>query len=222
MTENDLKFLKALKKNNNREWFQKHKAESDSAQKNFLELLSGLIFALSEHDEALAAIDAKSCLFRIYRDVRFSKDKAPYKTHLAAFICSAGRKSDKVPGYYVHIEPGGESIFAAGIYRPDKAVLENLRQDIISPKSRIAMMLADKAFRKEFPHLGEDDKAKRVPRGYDARHPRAELLKLPHFFVWASMPDNVVTGKKLLHFLAAKGSTLHRWVAMLHDVARKR
>jgi len=222
VTESDLKFLKSLKKNNNRGWFQKHKPEADTAQKNFLELVAGLIFALSEYDEALTTVDAKSCLFRIYRDVRFSKDKSPYKTHLAAFICSAGRKSDKVPGYYIHIEPGGESIFAAGIYMPDKAVLENLRQDVIAPRSRIATMLADKAFRKEFPHLGEDDKAKRVPRGYDAGHPRAELLKLRHFFVWATIPDNIVTGKKLLHTLGAKGKVLHEWAAMLDNIARKR
>lgn len=222
MTENDLKFLKGLKKNNKREWFQKHKAEADTAHKNFLELVSGLIFALSEFDEALTTIDAKSCLFRIYRDVRFSKDKSPYKTHLAAFICADGRKSDKAPGYYIHIEPGGESIFASGIYMPDKAVLENLRQDLIAPKSRIATMLADKAFRKQFPHLGEDDKAKRVPRGYDADHPRAELLKLRHFFVWAKLADNVVTSKKLLHTLGAKSETLHHWSDMLLNIARKR
>jgi uncharacterized protein (TIGR02453 family) len=222
VTENDLKFLKGLKKNNNREWFQKHKTEADTAQKNFLELVAGLIFVLSEYDEALTTVDAKASLFRIYRDVRFSKDKSPYKTHLAAFICSAGRKSDKVPGYYIHIEPGGESIFAAGIYMPDKAVLENLRQDLIAPKSRIAAMLADKAFRREFPHLGEDDKAKRVPRGYDPDHPRAELLKLRHFFVWAKIPDNIVTGKKLLGALGAKGKVLHPWAEMLHSIARRK
>lgn len=222
MTENDLKFLKSLKRNNNREWFQKHKAEADAAQKNFLDLVGGLIFALSEHDESLTTIDPKSCVFRIYRDVRFSKDKSPYKTHLGAYICSGGRKSDTVPGYYVHVEPGGESMFAAGYYMPEKNILENLRQDVASPKSRIAAMLEDKAFRKEFPVLGEEDKAKRVPRGYDANHPRAELLKMRHFFVYTNLADNVVTGKKLLQTLGAKGGVLHRWTQMLHNIARKR
>ena len=221
MTENDFKFLKGLKKNNNREWFQKHKAEADVAQAHFLELVSGLIFALSEYDETLTTIDPKSCVFRIYRDVRFSKDKSPYKTHLGAYICAGGRKSDTIPGYYLHFEPGGESMFAAGYYMPEKTVLDNLRKDVASDKSRIATMLADKTFRKEFPMLGEDDKAKRVPRGYDAAHPRAELLKLRHFFVYANLPDSVMTGKKLLHMLAAKGESLHRWTQMLLKVARR-
>src|SRR5262245_17496126 len=109
MTQQDLDFFKKLKRNNNRAWFVKHKAAADTAQKNFLDLVGGLIFALSEYDEALTTVDPKSCVFRIYRDVRFSKDKSPYKTHLGAYICSGGRKSDTIPGYYIHFEPGGES-----------------------------------------------------------------------------------------------------------------
>ncbi len=222
MTENDLKVLKALKKNNNREWFQKHKADVETAQKNFLELVSGLIFALSEYDEALTTIDPKSCLFRIYRDVRFSKDKSPYKTHLAAFICSGGKKSDTVPGYYIHIEPGGESIFGAGYYMPDKAVLENLKQDIAAPKSRIVAILGDKTFRKNFPEVVNEDKSKKVPRGYDPNHPQAELLKSKHMFVHTNIADSVVTGKKLLATLGARGESAHGWNAMLLQIARKR
>jgi uncharacterized protein (TIGR02453 family) len=222
VTENDLKVLKSLKKNNNREWFQKHKAEIETTQKNFLELVSGLIFALSEYDEALTTIDPKSCVFRIYRDVRFSKDKSPYKTHLAAFICSGGKKSDTIPGYYIHIEPGGESIFGAGYYMPEKTVLENIKQDIAGPKSRIVAMLADKKFRKDFPDVVNEDKSKKVPRGYDPNHPQAELLKSKHMFVHANIADSVVVSKKLLATLGAKSEPLYRWNEMLLKIARKR
>ncbi|MBX3723974.1 MAG: DUF2461 domain-containing protein [Turneriella sp.] len=222
MTESDLKFLKALKRNNNREWFQKHKAEADTAQKNFLDLVGGLIFALSEYDDAFTTIDPKSSVFRIYRDVRFSKDKSPYKSHLGAYICAGGRKSDTIPGYYLHFEPGGQSMFAGGYYMPEKTVLENLRKDVAAPQSRIVTMLADKAFRKDFPILGEEDKAKKVPRGFDAKHPQAELLKMRHFFVYSNLPDHVVTGKKLLHYLGARAASLHRWNETLLNIARKR
>lgn len=222
MTTDDLNFLKKLKKHNDRDWFLKNKSAADEAQKHFLELVAGLIFALSEYDEALTTIDPKSCVFRIYRDVRFSKDKSPYKTHLGAYICSGGRKSDTVPGYYLHFEPGGASMFAGGYYMPEKNVLENLRKDVAAPGSRIVAMLKEKAFRKDFPILGEDDKAKKVPRGFDAKHPQAELLKMRHFFVYTSLADGVVTGKKLLNHLGTKAGSLHRWNELLYNIARKR
>jgi uncharacterized protein (TIGR02453 family) len=222
MTENDLKFLTVLKKHNDRTWFQKHKTDVETAQKNFLELVSGLIFALSEHDEALTTIDPKSCVFRIYRDVRFSKDKSPYKTHLAAFVCAGGRKSDTIPGYYIHFEPGGESLFGAGYYMPEKNILENLRKDIINPRSRIVSLLTDKSFRKDFPGLSNEDKAKKVPRGYEANHPQAELLKLKHLFVHTPFADSIASSKKLLNVLGAKSAALYRWNQTLLDIARKR
>jgi uncharacterized protein (TIGR02453 family) len=222
VTLNDLKFLQNLAKHNDREWFQKHRADFDLAQNNFLNLVGGLIFALSEHDDALATIDPKSCLFRIYRDVRFSKNKAPYKTHLAAFICAAGKKSNTMPGFYIHIEPGGKSIFGSGSYMPDKTVLDKFRQDIAAPKSRILKILEDKQIRRVFPDLVDDDKAKLVPRGYAKDHPRAEYLKLKHFFLHTNLSDKEVTSKTLLNQLARKAEHLQGWTNTLRQIAGKR
>lgn len=219
MTPNDLRFLKNLAKHNERDWFQNHRAEFDKAQENFLGLVTSLIYAMSDYDETISGIEAKSCIFRIYRDVRFSKNKAPYKNHLGAFICAGGRKSATVPGYYIHIEPGGKSIFGSGIYMPEKEVLDSLRKEIARPKSRIVHMLADKAFRKAFPDLVDDDKAKTVPRGFEKTHPQAELLKLKHMFVFCNIDDKTITGKGLLSFLAKNGRLLHKWNSLLLDIA---
>lgn len=211
VVENDLKFLNALARHNDRDWLEKHRSELEAAQQNFLHLTGGLIFVLSEFDESLTNIDPKSCLFRIYRDVRFSKDKSPYKKHLAAFICADGKKSDTVPGYYFHIEPGGKSLFGAGYYRPARPVLAELQKDIASPSSRIVKLLGDKALRKAFPDLSDDDKLARVPRGFDKDHPQAELLKLKHVFLLTRLEDTAVIKKTFLKDLGKRAELLCKW-----------
>ncbi|WP_157210475.1 DUF2461 domain-containing protein [Turneriella parva] len=218
MKQSDFNFLRSLAKNNDRDWFTEHREEFETAQKNFLELVAGLIFVLSEHDDSVSNIDPKSCLFRIYRDVRFSKNKAPYKTHLAAFICADGKKSDIVPGYYVHVEPGGRSLFGAGYYRPAKPVLAELQKNIASPSSRIVKLLADKTLRKAFPDLSDDDKLARVPRGFDKNHPQAELLKLKHVFLLTSLSDQTMVKKTVLQDLGKLAEPLCRWNLTLAEI----
>lgn len=220
MNVNDLKFLTALAKHNDRTWLEKHRAELEAAQQNFLNLVGGLIFVLSEFDESVGSIEPKSCLFRIYRDVRFSKDKSPYKTHLAAFICAGGRKSDTIPGYYIHIEPGGKSLFGAGYYRPAKPILTELQTDIAATSSRIVKLLRDAKLRKAFPDLSDDDKVARVPRGFDKDHPEAELLKQKHMFLLTSMSDAIVCDKKFLRELGKKAAVLCPWNLTLAKVAK--
>ena len=100
-----LDFLKVLAANNNREWFQEHKAEYLSVQADFEELLAGVIARLSPWDESVAHVLPRDCTYRIYRDVRFSSDKSPYKTHIGGYINARGKKSNHC-GYYLHLEPG--------------------------------------------------------------------------------------------------------------------
>src|SRR5438270_18872 len=120
-----LKFLKELAANNNREWFQANKKSFDAAQDNLIAFTGYLIGKVGEFDKAVAAIDPKSCVFRIYRDVRFSKDKSPYKTNLGAYISPGGRKS-MLPGYYFHVQPG-QSFLAGGKHIPDGPELLKIR-----------------------------------------------------------------------------------------------
>lgn len=121
-------FLKALKKNNNRDWFNDHKSEYENAKDNVLGFIQELVVAFSTFDSSLRGLEAKDCLFRIYRDTRFSKDKTPYKTNLGASINAGGKKS-MGPGYYVHLEPGG-SFIAGGIWMPPADEVKKIRQEI--------------------------------------------------------------------------------------------
>jgi len=219
MKANDLKFLRQLAKNNDRDWFQKNRPAFDQAQENFLGLVVSLIYTIGDFDESVAGVEPKSCLFRIYRDVRFSKNKAPYKNHLAAFICAGGRKSDTMPGYYIHIEPGGKSIFGSGIYMPEKTILHKLRIDVASQGSQIAKMLTNKKFRRIFTEISNDDAAKTVPRGFDKNHSRSDMLKWRHFFVHECLSDATVMSQKLLSHLTSGAKMLAEWNQMLLDLA---
>ena len=112
-----LGFLKKLENNNNRDWFQANKKDFDKANANLTEFTAYLIEKVSKFDPEIAGIEARSCVFRIYRDIRFSKDKSPYKTNLGAYISPGGRKS-MLPGYYFHVQPG-QSFIAGGKHIPD-------------------------------------------------------------------------------------------------------
>lgn len=110
-----LQFLENLSKNNNRDWFKDHRKDYDLAKNNFAEFINELIPEITRMDQFITDVEAKNSVFRIFKDVRFSKDKLPYKTNLGAAICKGGRKSE-YPGYYLHIKPNGETFVGGGIY----------------------------------------------------------------------------------------------------------
>jgi uncharacterized protein (TIGR02453 family) len=184
-----IRFLKRLKRNNSRPWFEEHKGEYES----FVKLpMQSLIAALKPHFEKFAPefdINPKRSLFRVYRDVRFSRDKTPYKTHVAAHFVLRGKpKGIEGSGYYLHIEPG-EVFIGGGIYMPDGDQIKRIRRAIADQPDRFLSIIRDRRFRKRFGEL-EGDKLKRVPPGYDPDHPLAEWLKLKQFFVGADWPES--------------------------------
>ena len=122
------RFLKSIQKNNNKVWFDKNKPAYLSAKEDVGALVDGVIAELVKIDKTLAGLSSKDCVFRIYRDVRFSKDKRPYKTNLGASI-NAGGKKVMVPGYYLHLEPG-KSFLAGGLWMPPGEELKKIRQEI--------------------------------------------------------------------------------------------
>ena len=124
-----IQFLKELQVNNNREWFQANKSRYDVLRKNFIENVQLLIDRIGLFDPEVAGLDAKDCLFRIYRDIRFSPDKTPYKRHFAAYIASCGGRGSERGGYYIHLEPGG-CMLSGGVWCPPPALLKMLRKDI--------------------------------------------------------------------------------------------
>jgi uncharacterized protein (TIGR02453 family) len=182
-----LKFLKDLEANNNRDWFQPNKKAFDAAQDNFIAFTGYLIGEAGKFDDAIAAIDPKSCVFRIYRDVRFSKDKSPYKTNLGAYISPGGRKSMQ-PGYYFHVQPR-RSFIAAGKHMPDGQEMLKIRNAITNNTAEFLKIIEKKSFKERFGEM-RGDRLKSAPKGFDASHKALEYLKLKEFMGFAELHDD--------------------------------
>ena len=178
-------FLKHLKKNNNRPWFQEHKSEYES----FVKLpMQSLIAALRNEFARFAPeieLHPKRSIFRIYRDIRFSKNKAPYKTHVAAVFHPKGHWQQS-GGYYLSIEPG-EIFLGGGVYMPPSDQLREIRRAIAEHSEEFLSIVTDKAFQRKFGEL-EGDKLQRVPQGYRSDHPMAEWLKFRWLYAGVTWP----------------------------------
>lgn len=181
------RFLKNLKKNNNRPWFEKNKQQYLDAKQNIEETVQEIISHLGKYDKNIAHLQAAKCMFRIYRDVRFSKDKSPYKTNLGASLSYSNKKIAGA-GYYIHIQPG-ESFLAGGIYMPDPAVLNKIRQEIDYNTKDFLKIVNNKFFKKLFGRFYDGDALKNNPKGYDKTHPQIGYLKLRHFIVTHDMKE---------------------------------
>lgn len=200
ISKNTFQFLNELKQNNNREWFLDHKPRFEDAKKEFEIFIDSLIGEISKFDGSIGHHRAKDCIFRIYRDVRFSKDKSPYKTHLGAHITSAAKRSEihSRAGYYIHIGPG-ESMLAGGAYLPQGDWLKAIRQEISYNSDQLKSILNEEKFKKYFGTM-EGEKLKRPPKGYDAEHPEIELLKYKSFLASNKCTDKKVTSKDFLTY----------------------
>src|SRR4051812_46071466 len=146
-----LKFLKTLKKNNNKPWFDSHRVQYEAARIDFSNFLQLVIDAVQKSDPSITGLTARDCLFRINRDIRFSKDKRPYKSHFGATIKRGGRKS-VYAGYYFHLEPG-QSFVGGGLWIPEPAQLKNLRQEIDYNWDEFEGIIKNKTFKKTYGDL---------------------------------------------------------------------
>jgi len=204
-------FLKELASNNNRDWFQANKKAFDTAQDNMTAFAGFLIGEIGMLDREVADLDPKSCVFRIYRDVRFSKDKSPYKTNLGAYISPGGRKSMQ-PGYYFHLEPG-RSFVAGGKHIPDGPELLKIRNAIAKDTADFLKIVEKKSFLEAFGRMS-GDALKSAPKGFDADHKAIEYLKLKEFMAWTEFkneklllspefPNNLIKMMKEMYPLVA-------------------
>jgi uncharacterized protein (TIGR02453 family) len=192
-----LKFLKDLAKHNDRAWFEKNKPRYLEAKQGFEDVVGLLLKELAKFDAGLGNLDPKKLPFRIYRDVRFSKDKSPYKTNMGAGFSPNGKLVQE-PGYYLHIEPGNKSFVAGGIYMPDAANLGKIRQEIDYNVDGINKILKAKKFKSLYKGLDDFDKLKTMPKGYSKDHPALDLLKHKSFIVSRPLTDKQVTDKKFV------------------------
>lgn len=193
-------FLKKLQKNNNREWFDKNKALYEAAKEDVTQFAQKIIDEFSKNDPSLKGTDAKKCMFRIYRDVRFSKNKDPYKTNMGAWFNSEG-KNGKKAGFYFHIEPE-KSFIAGGIYMPEAPELKKIRQEIDYNAAAFRKIISNSGFKKIWGKL-EGMKLVNPPKGYDKTHPEVELLKHTSFVVTHPISESELCDKGLLKKISA-------------------
>lgn len=191
-----LDFLRKLKKNNNKNWFEAHRGEYQEALREFSACVEAIIAEIKQFDPSIKNVAPGDCLFRIYRDVRFARDKSPYKTNFGAFIKAGGRSSPGA-GYYLHLEPGS-SMLGGGIYMPPVPVLTKIRKAILADAAPLKKILESKEFRKQFGGMDDSEKLKNPPRGIDKDHPDVELLKHKHFTVMRKFSDQTVLGPSFL------------------------
>ncbi|HEX5002938.1 MAG TPA: DUF2461 domain-containing protein [Bacteroidia bacterium] len=197
-----LKFLKELKANNNRDWFMANKPRYETVKSEFELFIEPLLKQISKFDPSVSGLTPKDCIFRIYRDVRFSKDKSPYKTHIGAYISGSGKKTEvhEKAGYYIHIEPGA-SMLAGGAYVPGTGWLKAIRQEIDYNQKEFLSLIRSKNFKTLFGEL-DGEKLSKVPKGYDATHPLIDLLKYKSFLAVHYSPDKTVVSDAFLSHAA--------------------
>jgi len=188
-------FLAALKDNNNREWFQANKDWYEASKKDFESFVSSLISEINRFHPEIGPIEPKSAVFRIYRDVRFSKDKSPYKTNMGAHVVEGGKKSGNA-GYYFHLEPGG-SFLAGGAHMPPPDKLKALRKEIYNNIDEFLEIIKDRTFHQYFGDI-MDEKLVNPPKGFPPDFRYVELLKHKGYTVWKHLPDDLVPGPNLL------------------------
>jgi uncharacterized protein (TIGR02453 family) len=177
-----IQFLSALSENNNREWFTENKKWFDKCKKEFDQLSTALISKIAEFDDDIKNVEASECVFRIYRDVRFSHDKTPYKTHFGVFVASAGGRKSQRGGYYLHLDPAG-CFVGAGVWCPQPNLLKALRKSVYDNIDELNEIRFEKNFASKFQKFFEEDKLKTVPAGFPKDFAEAELLKLKHYLV---------------------------------------
>ena len=183
-----LTFLDRLARHNDRDWFQTHKATFDTLRADFEQDVAYWLRELAADEPPLAGLDSKKCIFRIYRDVRFSKVKVPYKTHFSAYFAPGGKHGD-APGRYVQIGPNGQTLVAGGLYEPTKEQLAAVRQEMDYAPEGLHALLAAPAAQQFFPRGLHGDQLKKMPPGYDPTHPEAHWLRHKQFLLLHELPD---------------------------------
>jgi uncharacterized protein (TIGR02453 family) len=210
-----LKFLKDLKKNNNKPWFEKHKDLYIGAKEDIEDLVEQVIAGLGKADTEIANLQPKDCTYRIYRDVRFSKDKTPYKINMGAYLNKGGKKFPTA-GYYMHFEPG-RNMAGGGLWMPMAPELNKVRQEIDYSLAEWEKILGNRAFKKSFSEgLEKEEILSRPPKGYSVDNPAIGYLKLKSFIVTRPFTDAEVQSKSFLKQLVRTFESMKDFVGFLN------
>ena len=204
LSKETLQFLDDLKANNNRDWFLENKKRYEAFKNDYQKLVADLLDVMKPLDPSLEMLEVKNCMFRINRDIRFSKDKTPYKSHLGIWL-SSGAKDQNRSGYYIHLEKGA-SFIAGGLYCPESEDLKKMRKEIAYFHDDIEAILEEKDFKREFNDFDRNEKntLKNPPRGYEKEHPAIELLKLKSFESSQKIDFSAVSKKDFVSVMSQK------------------
>ena len=205
--EKVLQFLENLSVNNNKEWFHDHRKQYEECRNKVLFVTEVLINEIRKFDTEIPAMDPKDCMFRIFRDVRFSNDKSPYKTNFGSFIAKGGRKSLQA-GYYFHIEPGG-CFAGGGLYMPLPEQLKAVRMNIAKNGQEFLDIINEKEFAEIYPEI-YGDKLKTIPKGFDKDNEFADLLRYKSFAFSTNIKQQTISGGSMVDYLVNAFYRLHK------------
>lgn len=205
-------FLAELSVNNNKPWFDAHKETYKIALADFLNFTEQLIAGLSQFDKSLEGLTVKDCTYRIYRDLRFSLDKTPYKTHMGAYVCPQGKKSWN-SGYYVHIEPNSECMLISGLYMPTPDIIKSVREEIMLEGERF-----DKAIKacKGFT-LDWQSALKKIPQGYNSEDEFVQYYRLKDYLVTQNVTKEQVLSPDFLNFAVKEFKKTYSFNVILNN-----
>ena len=212
--KNTLTFLKDLKANNNRDWFDVNRKTYEACRKDFIELVGQVIEGIAEFESDLSGIDPKKCIFRINRDIRFSKDKTPYKTNFGALMGANGKKTDGV-GFYLHISPG-QTFAGGGMYMPAADKLAAIRQEIDYNPETLEQLINSNNFKNTFGKI-QGNQLKTAPKGYPKDHKNIELLRYKSFYVVKEYGDKEIKSDSFLEELLSTYKKAHEFNKYLKD-----
>lgn len=217
LQKSTLGFLKELKKNNTKEWFDTNRKKYEAAKADFAALTNAVIHGLGKKDPFVASLLAKDCTFRINRDVRFSKNKDPYKTNMGMYL-SRGGKTSLFSGYYFHLEPGGNSFMGGGLYMPEPDVIKEVRQEIDYNWNEFSKIIKQKKFKTVYKELQREEGMvlSREPKGYEKDNPAIEYIKLKSWVATAPITDQLLTSDHLVKEIVGAFETLQPMIEFLN------
>lgn len=202
-----LDFLTDLKHNNNKQWFDANRDRYEESKTKMLFFTEIMIREIHTFDPEIPLMDPKDCLFRIFRDVRFSNDKSPYKTHMGSFIARGGRKSTRA-GYYIHLEPDN-SFLGGGVWCPQANQLKAIRWEIHDHPEAFRDILNDPGFNQYFKSI-EGEKLKTAPQGFDKDFEAIDLLRYKSYAFGVKISDQQATGTNIIHYATDVFTQLHK------------
>ena len=218
MLDKSFSFLNSLSQNNKREWYHANKSDYKEAKQEFEYITEILLHAVSKFDKDIIGLVPKDCIFRIFRDIRFSADKLPYKTNFGAFITRGGKKAG-FAGYYLHLEPGN-SFIAGGIYMPPSPILRAIRNDVFENVDEFKGIIHTPELKNNFEVLS-GEKLKNAPRGFPKDFPDVELLKFKSYGFSKMMSDKDIMGEDSLNEIVSSFKILKPFIWFLNEAIAK-